>query len=523
MDILTIITDVFLGIFKTVIGIIFTAWDKVMTSGLSPDWPSLISWTVFWAFLLGSPFAAASVAESRGRNRLLHFMGGLIAPWIYPVTIFFMLPRITELHEDEKAKAEEEGLDKAPENAVPDSKLKEAGTGGVDASLENVVEFNQKFFSGISADEAGNPLGPYIIEMADGRRVEIARIVSALPDVFVGETFEGDKKRTVRFPYSKIKSCRKIEMDTGKATSYESSLTQAVSDGASMLQSQETDLLNSGNIIGNCRIDRMLGCGGMGIVYLGHHTVLDLPVAVKVFSAMIFQNKGTDEYSPERFLREAKLAAKIKHPNVVSVMDAGFDKIRNLYYIIMEYVEGGTIREVINKHGPLDEQNALSIIISVAKALSIANRNGIIHRDIKPDNIMLTSDGVVKLADLGLGKEIQQADKNTTTTEGTTLGSPAYMSPEQARDFKSADIRSDIYSLGATLYHLITGELPFRGDNAINTILKVINDPVPDPRNIRPELSDGIAEMCIKMMDKEPGKRYQTPEEVIEATEALRK
>ena len=161
-------------------------------------------------------------------------------------------------------------------------------------------------------------------------------------------------------------------------------------------------------------------------------------------------------------------------------------------------------------------------MLSIAGALDAAYKSDIIHRDIKPDNIMLNSEGVVKLSDLGLGKDIKHKIEKSITAENTALGSPAYISPEQAKDFKNADIRSDIYSLGATLFHIITGEPPFVGDTPVNVVLKVLSDDVPDPRDIKPEISEAMAVLCMKMMDKIPENRFQTPMDLTEALNSIK-
>ena len=322
-----------------------------------------------------------------------------------------------------------------------------------------------------------------------------------------------------------MKSCKHID-DSGREVTeifkniHLQDQSQTIKVNSPTASVQSSDVLNEGDLIGNCRIEKILGCGGMGVVYLAKHTVLDTFVAIKVFSATIFQLKYTD-YPPERFLREAKIAVRIKHPNVVTVLDAGFESSRNLYYIIMEFMGGGTMREMVKEYGTLSEENSLNVMISVLNAMAIANRNNIVHRDIKPDNIMMTDDGIVKLADLGLAKEIQQHSDKHITADNTTLGSPPFMSPEQATDFKNADIRSDLYSLGATLFYILTGKPPFIGETPVNIILKVINENTPDPRSLRPDISPEIAELCVKLMAKNPADRFQTPEEVVAEIQSI--
>ena len=268
--------------------------------------------------------------------------------------------------------------------------------------------------------------------------------------------------------------------------------------------------LNPGQVLGKCRIQRFLGMGGMGAVYLARHTSLDVPVAVKILPP---HNAKKHPRFAKRFAREAKLAARIRHANVVAVMDADRDEDAGLYYIVMEYVGGGSLRDLLRR-GPLDETRAIDITMGIAEALVVAARHNIIHRDIKPDNIMLTEDGQTKLADLGLAKDVAQQSLGATMT-GAVMGTPAYMSPEQAQDPRNADARVDIYSLGATLYNMLVGEPPFAGDTAYQVIYNLVHEPLPDPRTRRPDISAALAAVCMKMMAKRKEDRYQTARELL--------
>lgn len=536
MDFLYIIRDILFGIFSTVFRLVVDCIEKTIDTGLKPDWHAVFWRTAFYAFLLGSPFCSASIAEARGRNRLIHFLGGLFIPWIYPIIIFFKLPKVfvseksdEKERKDANAFREEEKASEVtpPQDFIPESHFKEPTEAASNSSFLQppAGSIGQEYFSKIKSDEKGRSLGPYNLSLKDGRTIEISQIVNAMPDVVVVEISDGpDKKRTLRFPYAKIDSCIPIGVKMADAILGSKDRTMTFADAASKKQSGTVrlELLEPGTIVGNCTIANVIGCGGMGIVYLAKHNVLDVNVAIKIFSGNIFQLRTGEEMSAERFLREAKLAVRLKHPNAVTVMDAGVDKARNLYYIILEYIDGGTVGQLIRKHGPQSEENALNIVLSVAAALDAAFKQNIIHRDIKPDNIMLTSEGVVKLADLGLGKEIEHKIEKNITSGETALGSPAYISPEQAKDFKNADIRSDIYSLGATLFHILTAEPPFIGDSALNVVLKVLNDPVPDPRTINPSISEAMATLCMRMMSKDPALRPQTPAQLISEIEAIR-
>jgi len=258
-----------------------------------------------------------------------------------------------------------------------------------------------------------------------------------------------------------------------------------------------------GDVIGRCRTIRELGRGGVGTVYLATHQTLQIEVALKVLSPTLSMDNPA---LAERFVREAQLAARIRHPNVIAVMDAAQDETTGLYYIVMEYVDGGSLSWHL-RHGPLPEAKALSIITGIAHALLIAEENSIVHRDIKPDNIILDLRGTAKLADLGLAKNA--IDSHTSLTlGGSFMGTPAYMSPEQAQDAKIADTRDDIYSLGASFYECLTGEPPFQGETPYNIMSELLTKPSPKPRTVRPEISRAADLICRKMMAKTRSLRY---------------
>jgi serine/threonine protein kinase len=258
-----------------------------------------------------------------------------------------------------------------------------------------------------------------------------------------------------------------------------------------------------GDVIGRCRIIRELGRGGVGTVYLARHQTLQIEVALKVLSPALSLDQPA---LAERFIREAQLAARIRHPNVIAVMDAAHDEPTGLYYIVFEYVGGGALAWHL-RNGPLPEQKALGIMIGIAQALVVAEENNIVHRDIKPENIMLDARGAAKLADLGLAKH--DLDSRTSLTMGGSyMGTPAYMSPEQARDAKAADTRDDIYSLGATFYECLTGDPPFTGETPYNIMSELLTKPSPKVSDRRPEVSRCVDMICRKMMAKTRGLRY---------------
>ena len=254
-----------------------------------------------------------------------------------------------------------------------------------------------------------------------------------------------------------------------------------------------------------------LGSGAMGVVIKARHEETGEIVALKVLPRRLYDDP---EYV-QRFVREASNAARLSHPNIMRAL--GAEKTEDgLYFYAMEFIDGEPVQSILDRLGPIPESQAIAIGVRVCRALQHAREHGIIHRDIKPENIMINRQGKVKLTDLGLAKEVVDT---TVTQTGIALGTPHYMSPEQARGDREIDTRSDIYSLGATLYHLLTGEPPFVGKSAAVVITKHLMEQVPSPKDLRPELSDGICQIIQRMMAKEPEDRYQTPEEAIEDLE----
>ncbi|HEX4139794.1 MAG TPA: serine/threonine-protein kinase [Candidatus Methylacidiphilales bacterium] len=261
--------------------------------------------------------------------------------------------------------------------------------------------------------------------------------------------------------------------------------------------------IEPGDVIGRCRIIRELGRGGVGTVYLADHQTLRIEVAIKILSpALSLDNPALGE----RFIREAQLAASIRHANVIAVMDAALDEPSGAYYIVMEYISGGSLAWHL-RHGPLPEMKALGVVAGIAQALIAAEDGRIVHRDIKPENILLDPRGTPKLADLGLAKNVIDTHASITLG-GSFMGTPAYMSPEQARDAKVADTRDDIYSLGATFYECLTGVPPFQGETPYNIMSELLTKPSPRPRDVRPELHGATDLVCRKMMAKSRDLRY---------------
>ena len=274
--------------------------------------------------------------------------------------------------------------------------------------------------------------------------------------------------------------------------------------------------LQPGDRIERCIIVKKLGQGGMGSVYLARHETLGIFRAIKVLSGALYIRGG--EFI-RRFIQEAKIACSINHPNIVNVLDVGDDKERNFCYIIMEYVDGGTVRDVLRKTPKLSEVDALIITEAVAEALQAAAEQKIVHRDIKPDNIMLTRRGEVKLADLGIAKN---TDDNVQLTKShVMMGTPAYLAPEQAQDAHSVDVRADIYSLGATLYEMLTGQIPYPGKNTYDILAKLVSEPVPDPRSVTDTVSAPTARLVMRMLSKQARQRPGSAAELLKEIRSL--
>jgi serine/threonine-protein kinase len=258
------------------------------------------------------------------------------------------------------------------------------------------------------------------------------------------------------------------------------------------------------------QVIQKLGKGSMGVVYKAKQLSVDRVVAIKILLDTLAQNK---EFI-KRFEREAKIAAKLSHNNVVNAIDAG--EVDGHYFFVMEYVEGATIKDHLDEHKTFEEKEALRIVLAIAEALKHAQQRGLIHRDIKPENVILTRDGGVKLADLGLAR-LTDDEKWGLSEAGMAIGTPYYISPEQVRGQTNIDIRADIYSLGATFYHMVTGRVPYGGETPSDVMRKHVDPSVAivPPDHINTNLSGGLGMVVETMMAKNREHRYQTPDDLI--------
>ena len=267
-----------------------------------------------------------------------------------------------------------------------------------------------------------------------------------------------------------------------------------------------------GKTFGGCQILAEIGVGGMGVVYKATQLSLDRKVAVKVLSPR-YANDGV---FIKRFVREARAVAKVNHQNILAIYDVGNQG--NINYMIMELIDGQSLAEILEQKGRLPIHQAVDVIQQACAGLDGAFNQGIVHRDIKPDNIMVTNTGQVKVSDFGLAKELS----SSLTATDAVMGTPAFMSPEQC-DGQSLDQRSDVYSLGATFFRVITGRLPFEAETAMAMMYKHKHDPVPSPREQVPHLPAAYNAIIMRMMAKQAEGRFQTFSEVASAMDAAAK
>ncbi|MCK6440490.1 MAG: protein kinase, partial [Planctomycetes bacterium] len=267
-----------------------------------------------------------------------------------------------------------------------------------------------------------------------------------------------------------------------------------------------------GTRLGQVDIVGILGRGGMGTVYVGRHADLDIDVAVKALP----EETAADEQLIQRFLREARLAIRLNHPNVVSIYNVGQQD--GLYYIVMELVRGSDAAHMMKEGGRFSFRRAIEIGIAATHALEAAHAEGLVHRDMKPHNILISTDGRVKISDFGLARAA--AGQSGLTVSGQVMGTPHYMSPEQAETLP-IDHRSDIYSLGITLYHMLTGHPPFQGDTPIAVALAHVRRDVPFPADVFSHFPDPLVAVLKRMCAKKPENRFSSAAEVRAALESL--
>ncbi len=273
-------------------------------------------------------------------------------------------------------------------------------------------------------------------------------------------------------------------------------------------------LLDKGFRLGDYEVIRRIGVGGMGEIYLADQLSMKRCVALKI----LHDDIAGDKAYIQRFFHEVRMLAAIEHPGIVRAIEAGYDK--GIYFLSMEFVTGSDLKRMLDDGKIFSEADALKIVRELAKTLKyVWDSKGILHRDVKPANIMISEDLEVKLMDLGISKNIKE--NLELTVPGMMVGSPQYVSPEQAKADKTIDFRADIYSLGATLYHMICGEPPFNRENSVAILAAHLSDPVPDPRKKNRKISLACAELIKKMMAKKRDERFSSWQSLISSIDSM--
>jgi serine/threonine protein kinase len=278
------------------------------------------------------------------------------------------------------------------------------------------------------------------------------------------------------------------------------------------------DFTVGGVLAGRYEIRQQLGAGGMGVVYRAFDRELGEPVAIKTLRPDLVGDPGL----LERFKQEIRLARKISHPNVVRTHDLG--EAGGLYFITMEFVEGTALDEVIRRRGALPLPVTLTIGRQLCRALEVAHAQGIVHRDIKPPNLVVDAQGFLKVMDFGIARLMegrQAPSSHGLTAAGSIIGTPEYMAPEQLLG-QAVDGRADLYAAGIVLYECATGRRLFTGDSFATVLMKQVQEPPPDPRSIVPGLSEELVAVLLKALAKEPAQRWQSAAELLHALEGIR-
>jgi len=264
-------------------------------------------------------------------------------------------------------------------------------------------------------------------------------------------------------------------------------------------------------LAGRYELQDVVGSGGMSSVYRARDTVLERTVAIKI----LHEHYSDDPEYVERFRREARALAQLNHPNIVTVIDRG--EFEGRQFIVFEHVEGENLKELVDREGQLPVDRALALVHQVARGLAFAHDHGVVHRDVKPHNVLIDEDGVAKVTDFGIARSLEPADGLTET--GTLLGTSEYIAPEQASGAR-VDERSDQYSLAVVLYELLAGEPPYTGDNFMAVAMKHIQQPVPSVRDVRPDVAPRIDAIVSRGMAKRPDDRFPSTEAMMAALEA---
>ncbi len=264
-------------------------------------------------------------------------------------------------------------------------------------------------------------------------------------------------------------------------------------------------------VAGRYELEELVGSGGMSSVFRAHDALLERKVALKI----LHEQYTSDEDYVERFRREARAVAGLSHPNIVTVIDRGEQDGRQ--FIVFEYIDGESLKQLVDRTGPLQVDQAVGLTLQIARALAFAHQQGLVHRDVKPQNVLLNDDGRAKVTDFGIARslDVQQG----MTQSGTVMGTSDYIAPEQARG-ERVDEQTDVYSLGVVLYELLTGEVPFPGENFVAVAMRHINEPPPSARERRPDVSPRLDAAIKRAMAKEPGDRFGSMGDFVGELEA---
>jgi serine/threonine-protein kinase len=263
-------------------------------------------------------------------------------------------------------------------------------------------------------------------------------------------------------------------------------------------------------IAGRYDLEELVGSGGMSSVYRAHDRLLERTVALKI----LHEQFGRDDAYVERFRREARAVAQLAHPNIVTVIDRGEQDGRQ--FIVFEYVDGMNLKELMAQEGPVSPREAIELALQVARGLSFAHENGLVHRDVKPQNVLLDGDGRAKVTDFGIAHAV---DVDGMTITGTVMGTSNYIAPEQARG-QAVDEQTDVYSLGCVIYELLAGEVPFEGDNFVAVAMQHVNDPAPSVRDVRPDVPPRLDWAVQTAMAKDHDERFDSMAEFAAELEA---
>ncbi|MDQ3992576.1 MAG: protein kinase [Actinomycetota bacterium] len=265
-----------------------------------------------------------------------------------------------------------------------------------------------------------------------------------------------------------------------------------------------------GLIGGRYELKYVVGTGGMSSVYCAYDTLLERNVAIK----LLHEQYGEDDDYVERFRREARAVAQLSHPNIVTVIDRG--EVDGRQFIVFEFVDGETLKDVVDREGPLPVRRALELGLEVGRALAFAHEQGLVHRDVKPQNVILNGDGLAKVTDFGIVRSLNTASHTET---GTVLGTSHYIAPEQARG-ERVDVQTDVYSFGVLLFELLAGEVPYEGESFLAIAMRHVNDPVPSLLERRPDCPLRLAALVEECMAKQPAERPESMADVVVELEA---